>query len=466
MSNDSLRFVIDDAFIDISESHSAEMDKAEKASVDEWKEQLIALLAENPLPVQLGQEITLYETSNLLTTQQLRRKIDFILDQLTDQSDFYDKARLLSIQNSELSDDYFAIIFYDQWQQSIENRVYQHQMKLIAESRAELVAMLKNRHENLAELNKLVSDDLIDNVGRLWDLSKGKLTHIDISLLQRFAKNLAKNKEIVTIANQLGRLALSEITPKKTEQCHESWVLDDNYQDHVPDEMQGVSYSNEISRMLQTEVVNLTFPELEIIFYKRYIERHLLSYQYQGAEQQYIKQTQFSQKNALQGDELGGPFIVCIDSSGSMQGTPELTAKSICYALAQIAFSQNRSCFLMMFSSEVVTFEVTKETTLNTLLTFLSASFRGGTDLRPVIEQSLNLMQQGEYKNADLLVISDFIAQKLPTPLALEVKELKKKKNRFHAITLSSQGNPQLMGVFDHIWEYSSFLSASFTKLK
>jgi len=466
MSSDSLRFIIDDAFVDISEGHSLTVNKAEKVSVEEWKGQLLNLLAENPLPTPLSQEITLYETSTLLTRPQLRRKIDFILGQLTEESGFYEKAVLLNNQNSDLSDDYFAIIFYDQWQQSIEDRVYQYQMKLIAESREELVAMLKKRHENLAALNKLVSDDLIDNVGRLWDLSKGKLTHIDISLLQRFAKNLSKNKEIVTIANQLGRLALSEITPKNTEQRHETWVLDDNYQEHVPDEMQGVSYSNEISRMLQTEVVNLTFPELEIIFYKRYIERHLLSYQYQGAEQQYIKKTQFSEKNSLQGDELGGPFIVCIDSSGSMQGTPELTAKSICYALAQIAFSQNRSCFLMMFSSEVVTFEVTKKTTLSTLLTFLSASFRGGTDLRPVIEQSLNLMQQGEFKNADLLVISDFIAQKLPTALALEVKALKKKKNRFHAITLSSQGNPQLMGVFDHIWEYSSFLNATFTKLK
>jgi len=466
MHNDSLKFVVDDAFVDISDTHSTAVNRAEKASIEDWKNQLISLLAENPLPSELSQEITLYETSKLLTRQQLRGKVDFILAQLTEQSDFYEKAVLLNNQNRDLSDDYFAVIFYDQWQQSIEDRVYQYQMHLIAESRAELVTMLKHRHENLAALNDLVNDDLIDNVGRLWDLSKGKLTHIDTSLLQRFAKNLSKNKEIVVIANQLGRLALSEVTPKKTDQRTETWVLDDNYQDHVPDEMQGVSYSNEISRMLQTEVVNLTFPELEIIFYKRYIERHLLSYQYQGAEQQYIKQTQFSQKNDLQGDELGGPFIVCIDSSGSMQGTPELTAKSICYALTQVAFSQNRCCFLMMFSSEVVTFEVTRETTLSTLLTFLSASFRGGTDLRPVIEQSLSLMQQEEYKNGDLLVISDFIAQKLPTALALEVKELKKKKNRFHAITLSTQGNPQLMGIFDHIWEYSSFLGASFRKLK
>jgi uncharacterized protein with von Willebrand factor type A (vWA) domain len=461
----SLKFIVDDAFIDISEN-SRKANQAEKNSVNEWKEQLVSLLEDNPLPLCLSQEITLYEASNLLTTQQLRRKINFILDKITEQSDFYEQARDLVAKNSALSDEYFSIIFYDQWQQCIENSVYQYQMQLIDESREALLTMLKERHENLETLNELVDSELLDDVGRLWDLSQSKLTHIDITLLQRFSKNLAKNKAIVTIANQLGRLALSEVSTKKTPPITETWVLDDNYQDNVPDEMQGVSYSNEISRMLQTEIINLSFPELEIIFYKRYLERHLLSYQYQGADQQYKKQINFQQGNDQQGDEVGGPFIVCIDSSGSMQGTPELTAKSICYALTQIAFAQKRACYLMMFSSQVITFPVTKETTLSAILTFLSASFRGGTDLKPVIEQSLDLMKHGEYKNADLLVISDFIAQKLPSVLAFEVHQLKKQKNRFHAITLSSQGNPELMGIFDHIWKYSSFLGASFTRVK
>lgn len=460
-----LKSIVDDAFIEVSETNR-EANDAEKKYISDWKAQLVSLLAETPLPQLLSQEITLYETSSLLTPQQFRRKIDFVLDKISEESDFYEQACTLNIQNRAIADDFFFIIFNDKWQQSIESSIYQYQMQLIDESRDALLEALNARNENLETLNQLVDCELLSDGGRLWDLSKGKLTHIDVSLLVRFAKNLAKNKSIVEIAQQLGRFALSEISEKKTPQRYETWVLDDHYQDHLPDEMQGVSYSNEISRMLQTEVINLTFPELEIVFYKRYLERHLLSYQYQGAALQYKKQYHFQQANDQQDDERGGPFIVCIDSSTSMQGTPELTAKSICYALTQIAFSQNRSCFLMIFSSQVVSFPVTKNTSLSSLLTFLSSSFRGGTDLKPVIEQSLSLMKEGVYKNADLLVISDFIAQKLPTVLALEIEELKKKKNRFHAITLSSQGNPELMGVFDHIWQHSSFLGSTFTQLK
>ena len=251
----------------------------------------------------------------------------------------------------------------------------------------------------------------------------------------------------------------------QTPNCYETWVLDNSYQDNIPDDMQGVTYSDEISRMLQTEAVNLTFPELEIIFYKRYIERHLLSYQYQGALQQYKKITQY--RDITDADEqTGGPFIICVDSSTSMQGFPELTAKSICYALLQVAFEQRRQCYLMMFSNEVITFPVTQSTSLSTMLTFLSSSFRGGTDLQPVIEKSLDLMSSAQFKNADTLIISDFIAQKLPSHLAERVRAIKAQQNRYHAISLSPQGNPELMKIFDHVWRYSAGLTGRLKKVK
>ena len=119
-----------------------------------------------------------------------------------------------------------------------------------------------------------------------------------------------------------------------------------------------------------------------------------------------------------------------------------------------------------MFSNEVVTFPVTKSTSLSTMLTFLSSSFRGGTDLQPVIEKSLELMNSAQYKNADTLVISDFIAQKLPTHVADKVRAIKTKQNRYHAISLSSQGNPELMNIFDHVWRYSAGLTGRLKKIK
>lgn len=460
----AMRQLVDDAVLDIT-AHDRVTSDIKSSYIKDWKQQVTSLLADMPLPPGLSNEIHLCETARLLSPVNFRNKIEGILSKIKSDSLFHDTGLIIYQQNRTMSDDVFFAVFLDSWQQAIELQLYQQQSLLIEEQREQLLIELAEREETIEQLEDVLDSDLLCSGERLWDLAKGKLTHLDTKLLQRYATNLRKNKEVKQIATELGRMALAHINPEETPNSYETWVLDNSYQDNVPDDMQGVTYSDEISRMLQTEAVNLTFPELEIIFYKRYLERHLLTYQYQGALQQYKQVTQY--RDITDADEqTGGPFIICVDSSTSMQGFPELTAKSICYALLQVAFQQDRQCYLMMFSNEVVTFPVTKSTSLSTMLTFLSSSFRGGTDLQPVIEKSLELMNSAQYKNADTLVISDFIAQKLPTHVADKVRAIKTNQNRYHAISLSSQGNPELMNIFDHVWRYSAGLTGRLKKIK
>ena len=68
--------------------------------------------------------------------------------------------------------------------------------------------------------------------------------------------------------------------------------------------------------------------------------------------------------------------------------------------------------------------------------------------------KSIDLMGGDRYKNADMVVISDFIAPKQSDEMLAKVAKLKKRKNRFHAISLSKYGNPELMSMFDHSWAY------------
>ncbi|PKH05575.1 hypothetical protein [Moritella sp. Urea-trap-13] len=460
----AIRQLVDDALLDIT-AHDRVTSDIKSAYINDWKQQVTSLLADMPLPPSLSSEMHLCETARLLSPANFRNKVEGILSKIKADSSFYDTGLTIYQQNRTMSDDVFFAVFLDSWQQAIELQLYQEQSRLIEEQRELLLIELAEREETIEQLEDVLDSDLLCSGERLWDLAKGKLTHLDTKLLQRYAVNLRKNKEVKQIASELGRMALAHINPEETPNSYETWVLDNSYQDNVPDDMQGVTYSDEISRMLQTEAVNLTFPELEIIFYKRYLERHLLTYQYQGALQQYKKITQY--RDITDADEqTGGPFIICVDSSTSMQGFPELTAKSICYALLQVAFEQGRQCYLMMFSNEVITFPVTQTTSLATMLTFLSSSFRGGTDLQPVIEKSLELMNSAQYKNADTLVISDFIAQKLPTHVADKVRAIKTKQNRYHAISLSPQGNPELMKIFDHVWRYSAGLTGRLKKIK
>ncbi|MCQ4010572.1 hypothetical protein FK521_27400 [Klebsiella pneumoniae] len=45
----------------------------------------------------------------------------------------------------------------------------------------------------------------------------------------------------------------------------------------------------------------------------------------------------------------------------------------------RIALADNRRCFIMLFSSEVVHYELTSESGLEQAIRFLSQRFRGGT---------------------------------------------------------------------------------------
>lgn len=62
-----------------------------------------------------------------------------------------------------------------------------------------------------------------------------------------------------------------------------------------------------------------------------------------------------------------------------------------------------------------------------------------------------------EWFDADAVVISDFIAQRLPDDVTSKVKELQRiHQHRFHAVAMSAHGKPGIMRIFDHIWRFDT----------
>ena len=154
-----------------------------------------------------------------------------------------------------------------------------------------------------------------------------------------------------------------------------------------------------------------------------------------------------------------GPFIVCVDTSGSMGGFNEQCAKAFCLALMRVALADRRRCFIMLFSSEVVGYELTNQQGIEQAIRFLSQRFRGGTDLASCFRSIVERMQGGDWYDADAVVISDFIAQRLPEDVVNKVKELQRvHQHRFHAVAMSAHGKPGIMRIFDHIWRFDTGL--------
>ncbi|MBD4429024.1 hypothetical protein GUG96_27140, partial [Xanthomonas citri pv. citri] len=78
-------------------------------------------------------------------------------------------------------------------------------------------------------------------------------------------------------------------------------------------------------------------------------------------------------------------------------------------------------CYIMLFSSEVVGYELTSPQGLEQAIRFLSQRFRGGTDLASCFRSIIERMQGGDWYDADAVGISDFIAQRLPDEVVNKV---------------------------------------------
>ncbi|EDP98685.1 hypothetical protein [Shewanella benthica] len=84
---------------------------------------------------------------------------------------------------------------------------------------------------------------------------------------------------------------------------------------------------------------------------------------------------------------------------------------------------------------------------MENLILFLQKSFYGGTDVAP--------MATDMYKNADMLIISDFIMASLPQHLLDDISSLREQGNKFNSLVIDSCFmDHRLKSIFDNEWVY------------
>jgi uncharacterized protein with von Willebrand factor type A (vWA) domain len=92
---------------------------------------------------------------------------------------------------------------------------------------------------------------------------------------------------------------------------------------------------------------------------------------------------------------------------------------------------------------------------------FLGQHFRGGTDLAACLNATVSKMAESDWFDADAVIISDFIAQRLPEEVIKKVKSQQQShQQRFHAVAMSAYGKPGIMRIFDHIWRFDTGLKS------
>lgn len=207
------------------------------------------------------------------------------------------------------------------------------------------------------------------------------------------------------------------------------------------EEFDRVESGNNLERVLPVE---LSMPE--DLFFKRYVTKELQQFSSPGKDkppkiEEHCKDPRLTK----------GPIIVCVDTSGSMEGRPLQIAFSLLRQLLRMAKKQKRSCFLISFSIRAKAIDLAKPRNWGKLDHFLSDSFGGGTDGEQMFSEAIRVLQTGTYEMADVLIISDF---EFPAPKAATMVNINKEKSlgtRFYALQIG-RSNHKYTQIMDKIW--------------
>ena len=103
-------------------------------------------------------------------------------------------------------------------------------------------------------------------------------------------------------------------------------------------------------------------------------------------------------------------MLLCVDTSGSMQGGAEAVAKAVVLQAMRTAQAQKRACHLFAFGGpeEIVEIELSLDLQgLERLAEFMAKGFHGGTDICGPIERAIERLGMQGWQLADLLIASD-----------------------------------------------------------
>ncbi|ABN07133.1 von Willebrand factor, type A [Methanocorpusculum labreanum Z] len=339
------------------------------------------------------------------------------------------------------------------WRKEYEKQLLEWQLEEIQNRRKQLLQNLKEWFETIQQM-KEVFEALGVDTGVFWDLSVGKLSAQDISVLKKWADYLKYDEKIRELCELMGRL-------HKEQQSHHTEIINSTIQYHVkkPDvhsneEIIGIKFGRDLENIIPQELALLSDPEVTLLFDLKYVENRLMCFSKQGYITEIIEENMQETVN-VDDEEKMGPIIICVDTSGSMSGAPENIAKALTLSLASRAISQKRNCYLINFSTSINTLDFTPPKGIHDLINFLKMSFHGGTDVAPALYEGIRMMSESDYKKADLLVISDFVIYGLSSDIVPLCKKQKQEENRFFALCIGSFGTQRVEdGVFDQSWTY------------
>ena len=137
-----------------------------------------------------------------------------------------------------------------------------------------------------------------------------------------------------------------------------------------------------------------------------------------------------------------GPIMIAVDTSGSMWGKREIVAKTLALATILVAQKKKRPVELYKFSIQAEKIVITDFIKQRKEITdFISNSQGGGTDVYDALRQMTSNYSNDEsvFKNADILLVSDFEIPTIPDNMVTICKEAIGMGARFYALNVGRE---------------------------
>jgi uncharacterized protein with von Willebrand factor type A (vWA) domain len=352
------------------------------------------------------------------------------------------------------------------------DRIVDHQPRL---SRAQAIAEVAAEFRAAWQVETTGLEDslaLLQGLGDFsdlsWDVLRGHLRSRPWQEARAAAERLAQLPALAELIRKLGRTERSpnaEPAPQAAPDMRAAPPVPlravQTRLPNEPGEITGIRWSARIERMLGSEAVMLRHPVLKKLWRARHAEARLLSWETEAVLIDWRADPQAAPRAELRPDAPErlerGPIILCLDTSGSMQGAPERIAKTIAIAALRAAHEAGRGCKLIAFGGpdELVERDLGKGAAgLHALMELMGQSFDGGTDVQTPIERAIDRVQEARWRSADLLIVSDGEFGCVPATLARLDDARERLGLRVQGVLVGDRETLGLLEVCDHIhWE-------------
>ncbi|MDL2288643.1 VWA domain-containing protein [Oscillospiraceae bacterium OttesenSCG-928-F05] len=210
-----------------------------------------------------------------------------------------------------------------------------------------------------------------------WGSEEGspKADALNYALLRR----VHGSEKLRAITRQLGRLKELYTSARKSSFAY---GRGDKYD---------IELGGNYTRALVSEYALLASPETRPLFMQKVLEKSLKQYR--------------RRERIAKGE---GDFIVCLDTSGSMQGERDDWAKAVALSIMGIATERRRSFALINFSTDVKTDVFIRDSYApEDVFRAMEFSHHGGTDFEPPLNAAVELMETSGFEKADIVLITD-----------------------------------------------------------